>query len=104
MKIITAAIAALATLAIAPTAAASSQSGCLHRADFHSVERTILSDVPAARERVHQTFGTKGRPVGHHTRVYQGCGEGSRVWLQFKRDIEGVARVVSTAYTARYFD
>lgn len=79
----------------------------LHRADFREVERSVLSDSPMSRWQAHQLFGTTGRvihsDVGQETRVYQGCGEDSRAWLQFVVDAEGIYRVVSSAFTWAYF-
>lgn len=94
----------IAGLLLVPGSNAPAADPCLHRTDFRTVERSALDDWnPMARRRVHELFGTRGQPIGYHTRVYQGCGDGSQVWLQFTRDAGGIPRVMATAYTPRYF-
>lgn len=76
---------------------------CLHRDDFRTVDRSLVNGEPMSRWQVHQLFGMTGRDIGWNTRAYEGCGEGSRAWLQFKRDDDDVYRVVSSAFTMLYF-
>jgi len=76
---------------------------CLHRSDLRQVERTSLTDSPMSRWQVHQLFNMIGSEVGYGTRVYKGCGDGSRAWLQFVSDTDGIYRVVSIAFTWTYF-
>ena len=97
------AIALLAAGLLWPVEAASAEEGCLHRAHYRKAARSALHEAPMSRREAHQMFGTRGRPIGNQTRVYQGCGEGSRAWVQFRRDTEGTMRVSTTSYTWRYF-
>jgi len=78
---------------------------CVYRAQFREVESTILTDTPMSRWHVHNLFGFDGRAITDDglTRVYRGCGEDSRVWLQFAQDDEGTYRAVASAFTWEYF-
>jgi hypothetical protein len=80
---------------------------CLHRNDYRIVGRNALSLNPMSRWQVHQLFEMTGHEVDSNkntqTRVYEGCGEDSRAWVQYRIDYEGIYRVESTAYTWRYF-
>lgn len=80
----------------------SAQEGCVHRSDFRQVEASALTDSPMSRWQAHQVFGTNGRDIGYNTRVYRGCGVGSRAWVQFEL-VEGIYRASSTAFTWTYF-
>lgn len=98
------AVAALTAGLLIPTApAANAGDPCLHRAHFRHAARSALSPNPMSRQEVHELFGTRGRPVGYRTRVYRGCGDSSRAWVQYRRDAEGIPRALATAYTWRYF-
>lgn len=102
IRVAAAAALAFVGLTIGADPASAGAGRCLHRDAFREVERTYLAHPPT-RQEVHQRFGTRGRSVGFHTRIYRGCVKGSRVWVQFERDGEGTFRATSTAYTGRYF-
>jgi hypothetical protein len=89
-------------LAVGGTPGASAEGDCLNRRDFRQVARAAEVD-PMTRRYAHRLFGTRGRPIGYHTRIYRGCGEGSRAWVEFARWPDGRFRATSTAYTALYF-
>lgn len=98
-----AALAVVVGLLAAGGPAAAEDVLCLHRDDFRTVERASLTDSPMSRWQVHQLFGMTGRDIGYDTRVYQGCGDDSRAWIQYVPDAGGIYRAVSTAFTWRYF-
>jgi hypothetical protein len=94
--------AALLAVGFTPTSADAADR-CLSRSDFRAAARSVHVDAPMTRRDAHRMFGIDGRTVGFHTRVYRGCGEGSRAWLEFDRGPGGRWLVYSTAYTSAYF-
>jgi hypothetical protein len=92
---------ALAAIGFAPSSA-DAAGNCLNRHDFRQVARAAEVD-PMTRRYAHRVFGTRGTPIGFHTRVYRGCVAGSRAWVEFDRAPSGRFRATSTAYTALYF-
>jgi hypothetical protein len=92
----------VALVELAAPASASAEGDCLNRHDFRQVSRAAEVD-PVTRRYAHRLFGTRGTPIGFHTRVYRGCVEGSRAWVEYARWPDGRFRATSTAYTALYF-
>lgn len=89
------------------SAASSEELPCVYRKTFRQVEASALTDDPMSRYQTHQLFGFDGtrvdEGVGQETRTYRGCGDDSRVWIQYEGQADGVYRIVSTAFTWRYF-
>ena len=108
MKKILIALALAAGLLVVPAPVAHAEDdACVYRRPYRQVEASILNGDPMSRWQVHQLFVTTGRVVykddDEETRVYRGCGEGSKAWVGYEFGADGIYRAAGTACTWTYF-